>query len=488
MPIADFEYDETVGLVKQVTFGILSPERIKQKSVCQIYKHITSAKSYEGTLMDPLLGPIERGVVCPTCQLQYNECPGHFGHLVLAKPVIQCQYYQTIIKLLGLFCNRCSSILVDKFNPAMREELMSKKGKGLFAFVENAVKKHRVCPNCGAEQPKFTKGKDEVLKIEATYSTGKSEVKAKQVLNPEIIHTIFKNISDEDVTLIGLDPKLSRPEWMIWTIMPVPPPAMRPSVKSDAGKTNDDDLTHKLNDIIKFNNLLRNKMAEPAQSQNPVFIQKCWHLLQYHVATYIDNEISNLPKAQQRSGRPLKTIRQRIKAKEGRVRGNLMGKRVDGSARSVITADPCLSLDQLGVPYQIAMNLTYPEWVTPYNLAQMTQLVRNGPHTYPGAKSYKRKGERNRINLKYVEDREQIQLRYGDIVYRHLLDNDWVLFNRQPSLHKMSMMGHRVKVLEGKTFRLNVNACAPYGADFDGKMRIFFQNPRQILPSAGDCL
>jgi DNA-directed RNA polymerase beta' subunit len=332
--------------------------------------------------------------------------------------------------------------------------------------VENLALKTKSCPNCGADQPKYSKDKNGIIRIVYSYSRSKGDGKPTQIINPEMILTIFKNISDEDVELIGLDPKLSRPEWMIWTIMPVPPPAMRPSVKRDEGTTAEDDLTRKLNDIIKFNNQLRIKIAEKDVKQG--FIDDCWTLVQYHVATYIDNEISHLPPAQQRSGRPLKTIRQRVKAKEGRVRGNLMGKRVDGSARSVITADPYLSLEQLGVPRRVAVNLTYPELVTQFNVAQMTQLVRNGPLIYPGAKGLKRSTDKNRINLQISEDRDKMVLQPGDIVYRHLLDGDWVLFNRQPSLHKMSMMSHRVKVLDGNTFRLNVNVCAPYNADFDG--------------------
>jgi DNA-directed RNA polymerase II subunit RPB1 len=461
MPLSEFDYTEDVGTVNKVVFGILSPERIKEKSVCEIYKHITNLKNLEGTLMDPRLGPIERGQICPTCNFTYKNCPGHFGHLILAKPVIQIQYYNTIIKLLGCVCNRCSSILVDKYNPAIMKEISSRRGKGRYLYVTKAAQSD--CPNCGATQPKFTKEKEGIARIKCAYGKDKTEV--RETINAEIIHTIFKNVSDEDCLLLGLDPSKSRPEWMIWTIMPIPPPAMRPSVRSDSGKVSDDDLTHKLNDIIKFNNQLRIKIDEKTKQS---FIDDWWQVVQYHVATYVDNELSNIPKATHRSGRPLKTIRQRVKAKEGRVRGNLMGKRVDGSARSVITADPNLSLDQLGVPRLVAMNLTYPELVTPYNITQMTQLVRNGPDVYPGAKSFRRKYYSSKKNLKFFSDRDSISLEPGDIVYRHLMDNDWVLFNRQPSLHKMSMMAHRVKVLEGKTFRLNVNVTSPYNADFDG--------------------
>ena len=144
-----------------------------------------------------------------------------------------------------------------------------------------------------------------------------------------------------------------------------------------------------------------------------------------------------------------------------------MGKRVDFSARTVITPDPNIKIDQLGVPYKIAMNLTFPDIVNKYNIHKLTECVRNGPNKYPGAKSIKLKSNGNTISLQYV-DRNSIQLEYGDIVHRHLKDDDTVLFNRQPSLHKMSMMAHRVKVMKYNTFRLNVSVTKPYNADFDG--------------------
>lgn len=471
MSIFNTDYDEFVGTVKSVTFGILSPERIKGMSVCEIYNHITNMKSPEGTLMDLRLGPTDRGLICPTCKYTYTECPGHFGHLVLAKPMIQYPFFSTIIKILGFYCSRCSAFLLNvKGDPQMEREIKLRQGKGRFTYVESIFSKsHAIvskCWNCGAVSLKYREDRDGILRITGSLGKKDDENKSTIIMNPEMILNIFKNITDEDVEWIGLNPKYSRPEWMIWTIMPIPPPAMRPSVKDTGGRVSCDDLTRKLNDIIKYNNQLRIKLNDKETKKS--YIDDCWQLVQYHVATYCDNEISNLPHAQQRSGRPLKTIRQRIKAKEGRIRGNLMGKRVNGSARSVITPDPYLSMDQLGVPKKIAMNLTYPELVTVKNIAYMTQLVRNGPNKFPGAKGMIRRGDGHRINFKPREDLNDIALQPGDIVYRHLMDNDWVLFNRQPTLHRMGMMAHRVKVLDYNTFRFSPNVCAPYNGDFDG--------------------
>lgn len=250
---------------------------------------------------------------------------------------------------------------------------------------------------------------------------------------------------------------------MIITVLAIPPPPVRPSIIMGA-KKNEDDLTVKLQDIVKVNEHLRRQeeLAAPAH-----IIREFTNLLQVHVATYFNNEIPGIPTATQRSGRPLKSIAQRLKGKEGRVRGNLMGKRVDFSARSVITPDPNLSVDEVGVPRSIARNMTYPEIVTPYNLKEMQDLVLRGPDELPGA-LYVVREDGTRDNLKFVPDRGDIHLSYGDRVERHLKDGDYIIFNRQPSLHKMSMMGHRIRIMPWSTFRLNLSVTTPYNADFDG--------------------
>jgi DNA-directed RNA polymerase II subunit RPB1 len=226
----------------------------------------------------------------------------------------------------------------------------------------------------------------------------------------------------------------------------------------------DDDLTHKLSDILKANISLKKKINVNAKNE---IIQDWKNVLQYHVATLIDNELPGISQATHRSGRPLKAIRQRLKGKEGRIRNNLMGKRVDFSARSVITPDPNIELDELGVPVNIATNLTIPETVNTFNIKRLTELVENGPMKWPGAKTIIKKNGELKISIQH-SNKDNLELSFGDVVNRHLLDGDYVLFNRQPSLHKMSMMGHRVRVMKGNTFRLNVSVTPPYNADFDG--------------------
>ena len=163
---------------------------------------------------------------------------------------------------------------------------------------------------------------------------------------------------------MGMDAKFARPDWMITTVLPVPPLPVRPAVVMYGSTRNQDDLTHKLADIIKSNNeLQRNETSGAAAT----VIAENLKMLQFHVATFIDNDMPGMPKAMQKSGKPLKALKARLKGKEGRIRGNLMGKRVDFSARTVITPDPNLRIDQVGVPRSIAQNLTFPEIVTPFN-------------------------------------------------------------------------------------------------------------------------
>jgi DNA-directed RNA polymerase II subunit RPB1 len=247
----------------------------------------------------------------------------------------------------------------------------------------------------------------------------------------------------------------------------VPPPHVRPSVQlGDSNQRSEDDLTHQLVNIVKANRTLE-QLCRAGEA--PHIVSQFEELLQYKVNALFDNEANAKDGVQekQRGGKPLKTIRQRLKGKEGRIRGNLMGKRVDFSARTVITADPNLSVDQVGVPRSIAKTLTVPERVAPYNVHELSALVRNGPEVWPGAR-YVVHADGRRVDLRFVKHLNDLALHTGFVVERHLRDDDLIVFNRQPSLHKMSIMAHRVKVLDHSTFRLNLSVTSPYNADFDG--------------------
>ena len=284
-------------------------------------------------------------------------------------------------------------------------------------------------------------------------------------LMPSDIRDWFEDIPDEDIEVIGVDPERSRPEWMILTVLPVPPVTARPSITLDNGQRSEDDLTHKLVDIIRINQrFMENREAGAPQ----LIIEDLWELLQYHVTTFIDNEISGTPPARHRSGRPLKTLSQRLKGKEGRFRGSLSGKRVNFSARTVISPDPTLSLNEVGVPDRVAKEMTQTLNVTKRNVDEARQYVANGPEGHPGANYVRRPdGRRLKVTEKNCEELAT-KVEEGWEVNRHLVDGDIVVFNRQPSLHRMSIMAHEVVVMPYKTFRLNTTVCPPYNADFDG--------------------
>ena len=460
MPSGFNQHSSETESIVGVQFSILSPDEIERSSVVEI----TTSTPYEGNepkiggLFDPRMGVLDNGKVCRTCGQTNHGCPGHFGHYRLTRPVYYIQFHAMIMACLKCICIRCSKLRIDK-NSDAHKDLLNRKGeyrwKEVLALSSNVKRCGQECEDgCGAIQPdKFTR--EGIASIMAHYKGH------QQSLEVEYVHRLFRRITDEDVDFMGLSRYWCRPDWMICTILRIPPPQVRPSVVQDNNQRSEDDLTHKLFDIIKNDKTLQAKI-EGNSSKN--VIDEMTNVVQYHVATLVDNEIPGVAPSAQRSGRPLKSIQQRLGGKEGRIRYNIQGKRVEFSARSVITPDPNISVAEIGVPLEIAMNLTSPETVTPYNLNKLYKLVQNGADTWPGAKTIVRKDGRM-ISLKHVNANE-IVLYEGDVVNRHLLDNDILLFNRQPTLHKMSMMGHRVRVLPYKTFRLNVLVTRPYNADF----------------------
>ncbi|KAF2470997.1 beta and beta-prime subunits of DNA dependent RNA-polymerase [Lindgomyces ingoldianus] len=476
--------------IKEIQFGLLSPEEIKAMSVVHIlYPETMDEQKQQPRLQglnDPKLGTIDRMYTCATCKEDIQVCPGHFGHIELAVPVFHVGFIVKIKKILETVCHNCGLILADYNHPDWKSALRLKDPKRRFDAIWRLSKTKRECVTdmpeednkkgpkishggCGNRQPDAIR--KEGLKLTATFKPKKDDDEGKgeekKTISPQDALNIFRNISDNTLHLLGLNADYARPEWMIISVLPVPPPPVRPSISVDGtgqGMRGEDDLTYKLGDIIRANA----RVQECIQTGSPQHILNEFEsLLQYHIATYMDNDANGVPQAMQKSGRPLKTIRGRLKGKEGRLRGNLMGKRVDFSARTVITGDPNLSLDQVGVPPKIARTLTYPEVVTKFNISKLTNLVRNGPNQHPGA-NYVIKTDGTRLDLRHNKNLDQLRLQYGWKVERHIDDDDVIIFNRQPSLHKESMMGHRVKVMPYSTFRLNLSVTSPYNADFDG--------------------
>jgi DNA-directed RNA polymerase subunit A' len=433
-------------------------------------------------LMDRALGTIDPSHRCGTCSNTLGACPGHFGHIELQRPVIHVGFNKVIYKILQVICRNCSRVMLQPEQIIEYADMLknTKRLQGVIdlTLVESIWKEAKRnrdalinpknvedggCFHCESFQHKIRLEKPTTYHEE--YETADGQ-KVSDRLTALDIQNRLKAIPADDALLLGIDVESAKPEYMVIEVLAVPPVAVRPSITLDSGIRSEDDLTHKLVDIIRINQRLQDNRESGAPQ---LIVEDLWELLQYHITTFYDNETSGIPPARHRSGRALRTLAQRLKGKEGRFRSNLSGKRVDFSARTVISPDPLLSINEVGVPREIAEILTVPERVTEWNIEEMKELVMRGPKGHPGV-NYIIRDDGRRVDLRFVGNPSIISdsLRPGFTIERHLRDGDVVLFNRQPSLHRMSIMAHEVRVMPGKTFRLNLCVCRPYNADFDG--------------------
>lgn len=471
---------EIQSVLDKLKFSLFSPEMVRKMSAAKIIVPDTyddDGYPIDGGLVDTRLGVVDPGLRCKTCGGTVKECPGHFGHIELVRPIAHVEYGKHLFYIMKSTCPNCHQILSKKppkeiveveVKPPEKEEAKpaeaaeeKKVATAAAEEVEASTKKRgskkekaaKKCPFCDTELPEL-----KLLKPTTFYRN-------KDMMLPTEIRDWVAAISDGDLRELGFDPLYSRPEWMVFTVLPVPPVNVRPSITLETGERSEDDLTHKLVDVIRINQKLEANINAGAPQ---LIIEDLWELLQYHVTTYFDNETANIPPARHRSGRPLKTLAQRLKGKEGRFRYNLSGKRVNFSARTVISPDPRISLDEVGIPVDIAKELTVPLYVTEWNLEYCRQLVM--AEGYPRA-IYIVRSDGRRIKVGDTDEmrKEQAEgLKMGWKLERHIIDGDISLFNRQPSLHRISMMAHLIRVLPGKTFRLNPVTVSPYNADFDG--------------------
>ena len=433
-----------------IRFSSLSPAQIKHISVAKLIVPDTYNEDgypIDGGLMDQRLGVIDPGLKCKTCGGRYKTCPGHFGHIELIRPVIHILFAKAVYQILQATCDQCHRILLSENQTnALPSE----------SRLEEALKKARnvkKCPYCEAPKQKLKFERPTTFYLNANR------------LKPDEIRDWLSKVSDSDLAVLGIDAKATRPEWFVLTTLIVPPVNVRPTITLETGERSEDDLTHKLVDVIRINQRLEQNIDAGAPQ---IIIDDTWELLQYHVTTYFNNETPGVPVARPSSGssRPLKTLAQRLKGKEGRLRFNLNGKRVNFSARSVISVDTSIALNEVGVPSRIAEHLSVPFYVTHWNKKRAEELLAS--KEYPCVLNVIAKdGQRKRVTEQNREELLKL-LEVGQVLERQLIDGDIALFNRQPTLHRISIMAHRVKVLPGRTLRINNIATDPYNADFDG--------------------
>ncbi|GAM24976.1 hypothetical protein SAMD00019534_081510 [Acytostelium subglobosum LB1] len=488
--------DDGPKKIGHIQFGILSPDDMIRLSHVEIINRELFNQEKRTAMaygcLDNRLGTSDKSVICQTCGLSIVDCVGHFGYIELQLPVFHIGYFKNITNILQMICKNCACILLDEDKKQLflrkirNRKLDVLQRRSLLKKIYTECRKKKTCPRCNSVQGSVKKvsalkliherykGKndeyirdfisnfDEAIKYNSEL---KAHIKkAQEDLNPLVVLNLFKRISFQDTELLDMSPELGRPERLILTHLLVPPVSIRPSVPMDGGSgSNEDDLTMKLSDILHINEHIRSNVDKVDMGA----IMEDWDYLQASCAIYINSELPGLP-LHLKPQKPIRGLSQRLKGKTGRFRGNLSGKRVDFSGRTVISPDPNLNIDEVAVPHLIALTMTFPERVAEYNLKRLQRYVLNGPDKHPGA-NYIIYADGEKKWLKYG-NREKFaaELKPGDIVERHIIDGDVVLFNRQPSLHKLSIMAHKARVMPWRTLRFNECVCTPYNADFDG--------------------
>ena len=487
--------DRPIKEIDNITFGVYSTEEILKMSVAEINSNkLTNEKN---SVYDERMGVLENNKVCLTCNKNSENCVGHFGHIKLNEKIMNPMFYKQINDLLYYFCVKCNRLLLTKEMIQLKNLTKIKIKKQL------QERKIDECSFCGTLQPTYKLNSNEGI---INMISKEDDKKIIVEINPSEIKIIFDSVKDEDLELLGINKDLCHPKNYIIEVFPVLPPASRPYVIAGDGNICDDDLTNQLLEIVKCNNYLEKPDVIKSETKRTKILQS----LKFRISTFLNN--SNGRAKHTTSGRPIKGLKERLTGKTGQIRSHLMGKRVNYSGRTVIGPDPTLKMDELGIPYEVAENLTVPEVVNSLNIKYLNKLVNNGKVNY-----IVRNGGKTRINLKYALNTRGTKLLYGDeiirkngkvekvktgkellrmgdkikreggiisdlkfnlkkhyeiqlgdVVERHLMNGDVVLLNRQPTLHQASMLAQRVKVMPHKTFRFNLAITSGFNADFDG--------------------
>lgn len=558
--------------IEEINFGIFSAKEIMDMSVGKVD---TTKMTGVGSVYDPRAGGnTDNDLPCVTCGLSPKECPGHFMHIEFNEPIIHPLYYKQVVAWLRCCCIECNRLLITADQIAICGLTRFKHDKR-FKKISEKLEKVDICCHCGHPQPKITyspidntiakvhtekltpknddSDQDESDEKKDKKKGKKTELKISIALSVEEIKKMLDAIPDDDIILCGFDPTLVRPGNYIITVFPVIPPCARPFVLAD-GNICDDDLTNQLIEIVKQNNILKPTDDVIFDAKREAKRQKALQSLKFRVLTFFNN--SQGKAKHPTNGRPIKGLKERMTGKEGQIRNNLMGKRVEFSGRTVIGPDPNLKFGEMGMPLHISQELTFPERVTSFNKDLLTNIVNSGKANF-----VMKNGGKTRINLKYAMFRKGTELLYGDIVirphkdgkgqdelkvvngnitlqlgdqvkrkgknlttlqptdiiirkgekikvdekfslrfgdiierkgkeipfssilkypsqkrihlnigdvvHRHLRNGDIVLLNRQPTLHKGSMLAKRIRIHPGKTFTMNLATTKTFNADFD---------------------
>lgn len=449
------------GQVTGLNLSLMTQQTVRAMAVCEV----TTASLYDkgipraGGINDLRLGSGDRRLRCGTCSNDMMKCTSHTAFFKLAKPVYHASYMSHIIKYLRSVCPTCYRLVVPYNNETIMHAPTD--GKDRFDVVTSYVKTRKTCgwETCMKPLPRYTSNGLIIRKFDQKGTA--------ITMFPSDVRDLFRMLDPLTVQTLGIP----NPEDFVLEVLLIPPPSIRPTISySESIRTRGhDDLTGKLNEIIKISQKISEQELGVQSRKRKRGDDKCpmdlFNQLQLNVASYIDNDVRGArTQTKKRSGQPDKCIVMRWKGKRGRLRGNIQGKRVDFSARTVISPDPGMDVDEIGVPEIIAKKLTYKERVNPINIKALQRMVDRGPEVLSGAVSITNSSG-TRVQ---VSSTNRHTLQVGWTVERYMKDGDRIIFNRQPSLRKLSLMSHKVKVMSGKTFRLNLSCTGAYNGDFDG--------------------
>ncbi|CAL6014193.1 DNA-directed_RNA polymerase subunit [Hexamita inflata] len=451
------------GKIVGIQFSAMPRDVIKKlPQVCPCESQHDQYKELE----DKHLGVVfQEDGECQTCHgtaaVRVGEmpCPGHMGaiHLSDSQFIFHPMLIDKLVFIMNMFCPSCyrlkMRVLLDNQKMMKKEDQDAfisqlQKRIPMYKFLQQTSEKCKDMECC--DMKCHFKALESINKLQKTsqYKNSKQSSQSEEQ-TPQDALKFLNNLHADDLKLLGLEN--AHPSDMVMQYIPVAPVCCRPNISS-MGMVSRDQMTDQYQRLLKL------------VSQRTNDDQKEKELNREMIAESFKSIIKTSSEEAESTDQKSKGIAERLKGKQGRMRMNIMGKRVNFCSRSVISGDPTISVDQLGVPRSVAMRLTFPEPVTERNIDFLTKLVKNGTQ-YPGANAIERADGIVKLEL---ASKDTIQLQIGDIVHRHLLDDDYVMFNRQPSLHKMSFMAHKAKILPYSTFRLNLCCTRPYNADFDG--------------------
>lgn len=453
----DFSYQSKIH---DLSFYILdNDENARDSNIIVTNKELFKADLpiSEG-VYDAHMGTTDHLWLCETCGNTKALCPGHSGSIELNYPVKSPLFREFILKWLKVICFECGRLITNKVIKISKSKLLSEYVKICRTIVE--------CIHCKAPHPLVYKDKFEQAIFYVEYNSTSNFSKKEELYNHEIKY-ILQRISNETVQYLG-KPLRSHPKKFILDVIRVAPNTIRPDIRSIGGnRSNNNYITAFTKNIIEINEMLPQKIPE-REKINKELREMYFNLdMSYFEMIKGSSGTNNQVRMITNANKIPTSIANRIPKKEGRIRRNLMGKRVRYMARGVITGDNMLKVNEVGLPISIAKSIQIPEVVRSYNKSRMNTYYMNKKNIYPGCSGIIKGGTKKLHKIEYLDD--EYQLQDGDIVMRDIISGDVIGFNRQPSLTFSSMSAVNVVVLnDGETLRMNVSSCNLYNADFDG--------------------